>query len=313
MAKTTIKQITKGDKHGAKYLSRAGRQQLKLAEIERSKIGGLRSQYDEAKTHIADLLGKDLSRLLSNHALVGDNYASLAQKNDAGEADSSFANLSNMRRERQQTLDHVRQQGGGETDLLKAQSAALRNWNVNQQDTQRNYADTVSDINSGINDANIATGDSMYNAIKESDAQQRQAFNEMKSGVGSALGTIIDMTGQADMFYGQARDAAGTQKAKTVTKGTKNQTSTQTQSWVNGGKSKHYNNLQKKAGKQLLSTARELRDLNAETYTGTMQTPEEAGFSALQKIDQRQNMSDLENAQKLTAIKANEGATLRRI
>lgn len=313
MAKTTIKQIVKGDKHGAKTLANNAKTLRKLAGFEQEKIGNLRTQYDTAVSTIDENFQKNLQLLLGNLAEVGSNYEQAGKDNDAAESDSSFANLANERRERQQTLDQVFRQGGGETDQLRAQSAALRNWGGNQQEVMRSYSDTVGDINRSISDANTSARTEIHNAAANMDREKRLAFNDRQTGIGQALGSMIDMYGDSENKHAQARDAAGVERSKSVTKGTKNQSMTQTQSWGHGGKSKTYEKRRKQDEKNLLKAGEALRDLNAESYTGTVGTPEDYGFTSLQRLDKTQNMSDLDNAQTLTAIKKPQGATLRKL
>ena len=311
MAKTTYKQTTKGDKFGADLLARAAKQQRLLAKNELSKLSGFTKQRDASSTQIANKLAADIGIIQSSFDAAGDNYAKLGKDNDAAEADNSFSNMANMRRERAQSLDQVRQQGGGETDLLKSQGVALRNWNANQQDTQRNFADTLTSINNNISELNQTTRSNIHNTSNESDAQQRQNFNEWKSATGEAYGSALDMYGSEASLLSQARSAAGTQVAKTSSSGTKNVKVTQTQSFANGGKSKAYGKGQTTAEKDMLKMSKNLVSLNNDTYKGSAATPEDLGFSALQKQEQRQNMTDKANAQTLTAMQGPQGATLR--
>ena len=45
-------------------------------------------------------------------------------------------------------------QGAGETDTLRGQFMAVRNWDANQADVNRSYFDTTRSINSSLQDLN---------------------------------------------------------------------------------------------------------------------------------------------------------------
>ena len=74
--------------------------------------------------------------------------------NEKSEVDASFANLSNRARESTDLLAQAASQGAGETDTLKTQLMAIRNWDANQADVNRSYFDTQRSINSSIADLN---------------------------------------------------------------------------------------------------------------------------------------------------------------
>ena len=77
--------------------------------------------------------------------------------NEKSEVDASFANLSNRARESTDLLAQAAMQGAGETDTLKTQLMAIRNWDSNQADVNRSYFDTQRSINSSIADLNADT------------------------------------------------------------------------------------------------------------------------------------------------------------
>ena len=74
--------------------------------------------------------------------------------NEKSEVDASFANLGNRARESTDLLAQAAMQGAGETDTLKTQLMAIRNWDSNQADVNRSYFDTQRSINSSIADLN---------------------------------------------------------------------------------------------------------------------------------------------------------------
>lgn len=312
MAKTTYNQITKGDVKGAQDFAKAAKNLQKIAGINKTKLANLKTQYNQSAADIAAELQRGSARLLVSHDEAGANYLQLGKDNESAESDNSFSNLANMRRERAQTLDQVLSQGGGETDLLKAQGVALRNWNSNQQDTNRSFADTLTSINNSISDSNQQSLANLTNLSEDSDKALRQAFNELQAGEGSILGEQTDLYGQVANLYGQGSAAARTTTAKTVTTGTKNQKTTQSQGVKETKLSKSYTKQQDKANADLVKTAKQLADINKQTYTSDVKSAEDLGYVALQKQTGEQNTNDQANAQTLTKIEGPEGATLRK-
>ena len=98
--------------------------------------------------------------------------------NDASEHDSSFRNLANRARESNDSLAQLAAQGAGETDVLRGQMMAARNWDANQGDINRSYYDTNTQINSALTDLNASTRENRVNAWNQWQDDVADATNQ---------------------------------------------------------------------------------------------------------------------------------------
>jgi hypothetical protein len=96
--------------------------------------------------------------------------------NQKAEADASFANLANRARERSSTLEQTALQGAGETDTLKSQLMALRNYSANQQDINRSFYDTQRSVNSSITGLNADTRTARLNALQQRNKAKEESY-----------------------------------------------------------------------------------------------------------------------------------------
>ena len=96
--------------------------------------------------------------------------------NEKAEADASFANISNTLRERSEILSEVASQGAGETDLLRAQLSALRNYQSNQSEINRSYFDTLTSVNRAITSLNVDTRTSRKNLYDKAEDDREGAY-----------------------------------------------------------------------------------------------------------------------------------------
>lgn len=154
----------------------ASQKQTNTAKIDALKTLTEGGFAEARKTKLGDVTS-DLRLLIdqamqSYTATLTDLNSSLAS-NDKAEADSSFANLVNRARETQDAVTQALSQGAGESDVLKTQLQALRNWNSNQGDINRSFFDTRASVNSTITDLNVGTKSTMTGY--EMDANQRRS------------------------------------------------------------------------------------------------------------------------------------------
>ena len=96
--------------------------------------------------------------------------------NEKSESDASFANLGNRARESGDLLSEAAQQGAGETDTLRSQLMAVRNWDANQGEVNRSYFDTLRSTNSAITDLNADTRTAQVNMMGQLRSDQEQVW-----------------------------------------------------------------------------------------------------------------------------------------
>lgn len=82
------------------------------------------------------------STLLKGYGDALTGLRGTREDNEKSEADASYGNFVNALRERSDIMQEVASQGAGETDLLRANVNALRNWDANQQEVNRSFFDT---------------------------------------------------------------------------------------------------------------------------------------------------------------------------
>lgn len=150
-----------------------GTNQAKLDALTKLVGTGLSGARDTKLGAVTADLKLLLDQAMANYtASLGDVNASL-RSNEKAEADSSFANLANRAREKMDLVSQALSQGAGESDVLKTQLQALRNWDANQNDVNRSYFDTRDSANASLTDLNTGTKSNMTGY--EIDANQRQS------------------------------------------------------------------------------------------------------------------------------------------
>lgn len=134
---------------------------------------------------------KDL--LLSNYATRAGTLKGSREDNEKAISDTSFENYANRARERMDILAEAGTLGLGESDTLKSQLMAVRNWSANQGDVDRSYFDTVRSIDSAVVGLNADTRTSLVNAQTQSYNDQAQVwanFHEQQADANTQLGNI---------------------------------------------------------------------------------------------------------------------------
>lgn len=109
-----------------------------------------------------------------------DRFSSLkksALDNDKAEADSSFANVVNRAREAGDLMAEAAAQGLGETDNLRSQLMAIRNFDSNQADVNRSYFDTLRSVNSSQTDLIADTRNARINLAADMLGDYEQIWN----------------------------------------------------------------------------------------------------------------------------------------
>jgi hypothetical protein len=126
----------------------------------------------------------------------------------------TFANLSNRGRERANALSEVMAQGGGESDVLRAQGMSLRNWNANQNEVNRSMADSLTSVNSSLTDLNTDTKSARVQAAQGMIADKGQLWSGYFDAKADAWTQLGNTYGQMAEYYGLADEQVGTKKRK---------------------------------------------------------------------------------------------------
>ena len=128
-----------------------------LAALKSLLDSGFKRALDQKLANTQLLYEQQDADLLKGYRARIGGLAGSRADNDKSEVDASFGNLSNRARESNDLLAQAAMQGAGETDTLKTQLMAIRNWDANQADVNRSFFDTQRSINSSIADLNADT------------------------------------------------------------------------------------------------------------------------------------------------------------
>lgn len=129
------------------------------------KLGNIKSAFTSSDKNLLGGYGASLRGLRTS-----------AKENDKSEADSTFQNVSNAMRERGDVLTEISGSGGGETDVLRGQLSALRNYTTNQNEINRSFFDTLGSVNRSITSLNVDTTTSRNNLWNQAEADRESAY-----------------------------------------------------------------------------------------------------------------------------------------
>jgi hypothetical protein len=130
-----------------------------------TKLGNISTAFTNSDANLIKGYGQALGGLLST-----------AKDNDRSESDSTFQNISNAVRERADILAEIGNNGGGETDALRGQLAALRNYANNQNEVNRSFFDTLGSINRSITSLNVDTATSRNSLWNQAESDREAAW-----------------------------------------------------------------------------------------------------------------------------------------
>lgn len=147
-----------------------------LVDQQHGLLSGFAKQRDTKLANITRALTDADKALLDTYGKTLQGLLGLVADNDAAEADSSFANIANAIRERGDILEQVASQGAGETDQFRAQMQALRNYDANQNETNRSFFDTLRANNRAITGLNTDVTTSRQNLYSQAEADREQAY-----------------------------------------------------------------------------------------------------------------------------------------
>lgn len=149
-----------------------------VAALRELTGGGHARVRDAALAQLDQALDEKLSQLRATYEASLEDFQQNLRDNEASEHDSSFANLANRARERQDLVGQALSVGAGESDVLRTQLQAIRNWASNQADVNRSFFDTQSSIVAGITDLGESTRTGMVNEELSTNAARSQRWSD---------------------------------------------------------------------------------------------------------------------------------------
>ena len=147
-----------------------------LVNQQKSLIDAFGAQRDTKLGNIASAFATSDAQLLKNYGLALAGLEGTRQQNEMAEGDQSFSNIANAIRERSNIADQAASQGAGETDLLRSQLQAFRNYASNQGEVNRSFHDTLQSINNSVTSLNSDTATSRTNLFNQAEADREQAW-----------------------------------------------------------------------------------------------------------------------------------------
>ena len=169
------KEQLKQDKKDAK----AARGTVKALHLQ---LGALVKSRKQATKNIA-------KREAEGHAFIEDAFGKLnvqfqkaLDDNRKAEHDDTYAARANRARERGDILMEAAAMGAGETDNLRAQSMAVRNWAANQSEVNRAFHDTQQSVNQEVENLNQNTKQNLFNLYGQSNVERSKMWDDYYSG-----------------------------------------------------------------------------------------------------------------------------------
>ena len=187
--------------------------------------GSHEATRDNALKMLDEALGAKLAQLQKTFDLASADFAVNLRDNEKSESDASFSNIANRAREKQDLVTQALSQGAGESDVLKSQLQALRNWSVNQGDINRSFFDTRTSINAGITDLNTATQQGRMNEELSTNMAKADRWDDFYESMASSYS---DMANLDQSNYLLSGEIAAAEKQRGYAEGVLN--------WLNEGK-----------------------------------------------------------------------------
>jgi hypothetical protein len=188
-----------------KYLEQVATLQQQVRALEVALGSGFKHALDIKLANV-DLTQRQQDNVLMDgyHDRVGALRGS-ARDTEKDAASQSTENVANRGRERMNAMSEALASGAGESDLLRAQEASLRNWEANQGEINRSYHDTLRSINSSMTDLTTDTRTARANNVVQSNADREQLWtnyynqrSEAYTQLGNVKGMQADYLGMAD-------------------------------------------------------------------------------------------------------------------
>lgn len=194
-----------------------------LVEQQRQLIDSFGTQRDIKLGNIARAFADSDSRLLTNYKQALGGLDGTKANNEKAEADASFSNVANAIRERTNILTEAAANGAGESDLLRSQLAALRNYSTNQGEVNRSFYDTLQSINNSITSLNNDTANQRTNLHNQAEADRESAWANYANQTADAWTQIMNIESANTNIDSDTSEAytrrfgdAGTQAANAV-------------------------------------------------------------------------------------------------
>lgn len=193
-------------KAGEKYLAEAANLEAQAKALKHALKIDFAKSRDQNLTDISKVLADQIGLLTQGHRLRSQEFLKSAQDTEKATAGASEQSISNLVRERQDTMSSLLEQGAGESDTLKAMVMSARNWHANQSEVNRTYFDTMRSINSGITDLNIDTKSALAGASSYAESERERLWQDFYNRRSETFTQLGNIRGQQRNYYAEAKE-----------------------------------------------------------------------------------------------------------
>jgi negative regulator of replication initiation len=194
-----------------KYESAAKRIEEQVADLRRA-LGseGYRKRLEQDLKNYEIQFNEADSLLLEQYARGREELEQQAETTEAGKSTGTVQALSNAGRERSEAIAQIAQHGSGVTDMLRAMTSSLRNWEFNQAQVQENYMDTLNSLNSSNAEMVNATSAQRQSAWRNLEEQRATRYSSYYDSLSQTYTDIGNKLGEAANLYSQAIELQST-------------------------------------------------------------------------------------------------------
>lgn len=284
-ARQNAKEAKANRKARNKYLQNAATLQGQVAALRHALGKDFKAALDTKLANI-NLTAAQQDRALVDeyNTRLGSLQGAAADNTKAADA-QSYANLTNRGRERASAMSEALNNGAGESDVLRSQEAALRNWNANQSEISRSYYDTLRSVNSGITDLNADTKTARINSAAQANKDRESTYSDYYNQRSETLTQLGNVKGQQAEYYGLAQEAM-----------------------AGGGSKKKQRQAQHASANAFMQASQTM----GQAYKNPGVSSALMNWKGAGEIEGVLNGSNLGAAQSTTEIKKPEGASLRK-
>lgn len=183
-----------------------------LSSLARLVNGGLEGVLKNGIASVNASLKTKMDQINKTYSTSLDSFKANQRDNTSSEGDDSFMNVLNRARETGDLTTMATEQGAGESDLLKTQLQAVRNWSANQNEINRSFFDTESSINSGITDLNNTTKTSKINEEMSANATTASLYDDYFSTLSDTYSQMANLDQQNFLLTGEITSVKDSQK-----------------------------------------------------------------------------------------------------
>ncbi len=205
----------KEDRKAAAALLRQAKNQNLQAKTLRNVLDvELKQWIKQNNSDIQDLLKIRLKQYRRDNALRAADLMTMADNTEKAAASTEEQGLSNLVRERQDSMASVLEQGAGETDAMRTLLMAARNWHANAAESNRAYFDSMASLNQNVTDLNTDARTAMQNAYAGAQESKEKVWQDYYSSRHEAAIRYGDIRTQQLDYLAQAEEVYGVKTKK---------------------------------------------------------------------------------------------------